>query len=75
MLAHCSRRWKKRWRSSEWPSRVFAIPVTPSNCYAAIRGDLALPAESLLPITPATSDGRGLLVAEQHTLHLFTRDA
>ncbi len=26
--------------------------------YAAIRGDLALPAESLLPITPATSDGR-----------------
>ena len=26
--------------------------------YAAIRGDLALPAASLLPITPATSDGR-----------------
>ena len=26
--------------------------------YATIRGDLALPAASLLPITPATSDGR-----------------
>ncbi|MEM7587223.1 MAG: hypothetical protein AAF560_27785, partial [Acidobacteriota bacterium] len=26
--------------------------------YAAIRGDLALPSASLLPITPATSDGR-----------------
>ncbi len=26
--------------------------------YAAIRGDLALPAESLLPIAPATGDGR-----------------
>ncbi|MEM6796341.1 MAG: DUF1501 domain-containing protein, partial [Acidobacteriota bacterium] len=41
--------------------------------YAAIRGDLALPQQSLLPITPATGDGReyGLHPAMPEVQQLF----